>query len=94
MARPSSSPTLTRRRIADLYESGLPIKRIAQDCAVGMSSVYAVVAALPSRRQPPKRAEWTRPPTTAAPAKRRCLCCQRVFQSGWIGNRLCIECRR
>jgi rRNA maturation endonuclease Nob1 len=31
-------------------------------------------------------------PATHKPADRKCLRCQKLFTSRWIGNRICTEC--
>jgi polyhydroxyalkanoate synthesis regulator phasin len=33
----------TRQRIIEAYESGLPMRKIAQECSVGLSSVHRIV---------------------------------------------------
>jgi hypothetical protein len=42
------------------------------------------------------RAKTTRSKSRATPGtkKRRCLVCKQVFESTWIGNRVCQRCRQ
>lgn len=39
-----------------------------------------------------RQAEQAARPATHKPARRKCLGCQRMFDSRWIGNRICTEC--
>lgn len=39
-----------------------------------------------------RAAERATLPPHKLPAQRKCLGCQRMFDSLWIGNRLCVHC--
>lgn len=39
-----------------------------------------------------RQAQQAALPATHKKAQRKCLKCQRLFESRWIGNRICTEC--
>lgn len=94
-------PTRKEAVIA-MTREGLTPKEIARRCGMTPEDVHSMKSTarsqglLPPAREatPAERSARARRPKrdAATAAKRRCLRCDRLFDSAWIGNRLCGPC--
>jgi hypothetical protein len=86
--------------MAELYQFGLSINRIAEMEKRGANAVHQLLIRIgrhavrknriPETKQGREYARYQAPVTYTT---RECMCCQRPFQSEGIHNRLCGYCR-